>query len=226
MASDLNDSTGRFKVLGENLNQILNRSQGASLVAVSKTKPASDIRFLYEAGQKAFGENKVQELEEKAGELIDLDIDWHFIGNLQTNKVKKLLSIPNLRFIHSISSIKLAEEIAKRVERPLKVFIQINTSGEKEKGGFESEDLSSLKTASSILEENKNIELHGLMTIGSIRNNNFHEAAIQSFNSLKTIRDALDSKLKLSMGMSNDFEIAIECGSDFVRVGSLIFGAR
>lgn len=199
----------------------------STLIAVSKTKPKSDIELLHSLGHKDFGENKVQELEEKAIALEALDINWHFIGNLQSNKVSKLLNVPNLKMIHSVSSLKLATEISKRADRHIKIFLQINTSGEDQKGGFETSEIEEINEAAHAISRNSNLEFYGLMTIGSIRTDDFEKSARESFQLLKTIRDKLNRPdLKLSMGMSADYKIALEEGADFIRVGSTIFGAR
>lgn len=198
----------------------------SKLICVSKTKPSSSIRELYELGQRDFGENKVQELSDKAQELIELkDIRWHFIGHLQTNKINQVLKIPSLVSIHSIDSLKLLEKILEK--KPLQkcgLFLQVNTSGESEKGGFES--LNELKGAGQKFASSSDFYLQGLMTIGKIRTDNFEDDARACFERLRSLRDQLAGDLQLSMGMSNDYQLALEYGSDWLRVGSSIFGAR
>ncbi len=223
-----NRHRNRYKELSDNLVNLKKQlPESVSLIAVSKSKPIEDINTLFECGHLDFGENKVQELEEKALALNEIDIRWHFIGNLQSNKVSKLLKIPNLKSIHSVSSLKLAEEIRKKAEIPLDIFIQVNTSGENQKGGFEPQDLEGMKSAMEAIEKNPNLRICGLMTIGPIEVEDFESAARKSFQLLKTIRENLKNcNLKLSMGMSSDYKMAIEEGTDFIRVGSKIFGDR
>ena len=205
----------------------------ARLVAVSKTKPSSQIRLLNQHGVKDFGENKVQELDIKASELSDLPLSWHFIGQLQSNKIKQLLKIPQLEYIHSISSSKLLSLLYKNeglLSHPLSFFLQVNTSGELEKGGFES--FEQLCESIDFIQSQKSssLKLCGLMTMGKIRTDNFIQSAHSSFSLLQSFQSQLNSKynldLKLSMGMSQDYHIALEYQSDYVRVGSEIFGAR
>lgn len=210
-----------------NINAVQNKiADRAELIAVTKYSALEDLKLAYECGLRNFGENKVQDLEDKSNSLSDLKIHWHFIGHLQSNKVKKLLKIKNLKSIHSVSSLKLAKEILKNenlLESSVDLFIQINTSGEKEKGGFEVDDLEGIKECLQVFQNSKKLNLLGLMTIGKIRTENFEEAAVESFTSLRNLRDQLDSNLKLSMGMSQDFELAIENQANYVRVGSALF---
>ncbi|KAJ2491421.1 hypothetical protein IWW37_002305 [Coemansia sp. RSA 2050] len=203
------------------------------LVAVSKYKPASDILAAYSCGQRHFGENYVQELCEKAAELPS-DVDWHFIGRLQSNKCKALagkLVIPNLWAVETIDSEAKARKLNDAWEgaghlRGLNVFIQVNTSDEESKGGVEQRDVESV--ARAIVEECKGLRLLGLMTIGSIEGS--YQRPNPDFLRLCRLRDDLNAKLglglELSMGMSDDFEHALELGATNVRVGSRIFGSR
>ncbi|KAI7835585.1 hypothetical protein COHA_010507 [Chlorella ohadii] len=201
------------------------------LVAVSKTKPVEAVQEAYDAGHRAFGENYVQELVEKAPQL-PADISWHFIGHLQSNKVKALLeAVPNLSLLETVDSEKLANKLDSTVAAlgrpPLAVFVQVNTSGEESKYGVEPQDCVAL--ARHIQQGCSNLRLAGLMTIGmpdySSRPENFQCLS----DCRKAVCEALglaEADVELSMGMSGDFEQAVEMGSTNVRVGSTIFGAR
>ncbi|KAK4875751.1 hypothetical protein RN001_012173 [Aquatica leii] len=210
------------------------------LVAVSKTKPNNLIIEAYEAGQRHFGENYIQELIEKANSSDILekckDIRWHFIGHLQGNKVNKILSVPNLYLIETVDSKKLATRLDQKWpefssnDLKLKIMLQVNTSGEDAKNGIEPEELVDL--AKYVSENCKNLELNGIMTIGQF-GYNLEQGPNPDFILLKKCRDEICQRLgwdwknvNLSMGMSDDFEHAIEMGSTNVRVGSSIFGFR
>ncbi|CAI0626053.1 unnamed protein product [Linum tenue] len=210
------------------------------LVAVSKTKPVSLVRQVYDAGHRCFGENYVQELIDKAPQLPE-DIEWHFIGNLQSNKVKPLLAgVPNLAMVESVDDEKIANRLDRMVEslgrKPLKVFVQVNTSGEEcewiasllfSKNGVEPSEC--MELAKHVSERCLNLEFCGLMTIGMLD----YSSTPENFKTLANCRSEVckalgieEEQCELSMGMSNDFEQAIEMGSTNVRVGSVIFGAR
>ncbi|KAJ8982838.1 hypothetical protein NQ317_014227 [Molorchus minor] len=210
------------------------------LIAVSKLKPTNLIIEAYEEGQRHFGENYVQELEEKANspEILERckDIKWHFIGHLQTNKASKLLAIPNLYLVETVDSKKLAMNLNKNwpnfgpPDSKLNIMLQVNTSGEEEKEGIKPSDVCDL--TKYVLEECSNLRLDGLMTIGRFGYNP-EDGPNPDFICLKRCRDeicqncGLDWKnINLSMGMSDDFEHAIQLGSTNVRVGSSIFGLR
>lgn len=215
--------------INKNLEDILARLDGrAGLVAVSKTYPAKDVELAYLQGQRDFGENKVQDLLDKSLDLQSScpKIHWHFIGKLQSNKINQLLRVPNLVSIHSIDSIKLLNKLlSKNVDKKIGLFLQYNTSGEKEKGGFES--LEELLEAKGLLGSSESFYLQGLMTMGSIRSSDFEKSAKECFSQLRELSIKLgQDSLELSMGMSQDFEIALEEGSSWVRVGSAIFGKR
>lgn len=220
--------------LQNNLQKILDKVKGgqnARLLAVSKTKPASDIELLYEIGQRDFGENKVQELLDKATELNSTcpDISWHFIGKLQSNKVNMLLKVPNLKAIQSIDSLNLLEKlISKNPKNKIGLFLQVNTSQESEKSGFE--NTSDLEKAIYLILKSDSFFLQGLMTIGKIRTDNFVEDAKKSFSTLCELKKSFDNKfnlnLELSMGMSSDYELALTYGTNWIRLGSSIFGSR
>lgn len=202
------------------------------LVAVSKTKPPELLKEAYDAGQRVFGENYVQELVQKVPELPS-DIQWHFIGVLQSNKVKTLVEgVPNLACVETVGSEKLASKLdaaaeAYRGGAPLPVYVQVNTSGEDSKSGVEPGEVVDLAT--HVVDHCKHLKLAGLMTIGmpdyTTRPENLKclaECRTRVSQALQIPEDALE----LSMGMSGDFEQAVEMGSTNVRVGSTIFGAR
>jgi len=195
------------------------------LVAVSKTKPASAIREAYAAGQRDFGENYAQELAEKARELADLpDIRWHFIGHLQSNKAK--LVAPVAQLVHTVDSPSLARELGKRVAkegRPrLGVLVEVNVGGEAQKAGAAPSDLGKLLDA---VEAEPNLQLQGLMTLPP----HDLDAARSAFEALVALRESHGGKARLpelSMGMTEDLEVAVACGATMVRIGTAIFGAR
>ena len=169
-----------------NLSKIKNKLKQAELVAVTKNATVEQLLSLYEEGQRAFGENRVQELIRKEEE-ITVPVNWHFIGPLQRNKVKKLLQVNNLKYIHSIDSLKLIDELIKQKEEftgdNLGLFLEFNTSGEEEKHGFRSfEELK--EAADKIVKDLPNMNLTGLMTIGKIRGEDFKRDAIDSFSTL------------------------------------------
>lgn len=195
------------------------------LVAVSKTKPASAIREAYEAGQRDFGENYAQELAQKADELADLiEIRWHFIGHLQSNKARVIAPIAHL--VHTVDSPALAKELDKRAakvrDEPLPVLVEVNVGGEPQKHGATPAELGSVIDS---VREAKMLKLRGLMTMpphdleGARR-------AFEALASLQSIHGGKASLPELSMGMSDDLEVAIACGSTMVRVGTAIFGSR
>ncbi len=195
-------------------------------IAVSKTKPTEDILKIYNLGHKDFGENKVQELEIKHG-ILPKDINWHMIGHLQTNKVKKI--VPFISLIHSVDSIKLLKVInkeSKKINKITKCLIQVNISNEENKYGFKFSDLNFLN--SDFLNDYKNIELIGLMGMASYSSNKLDIQ--KEFNLLNNkymdLKNDLSSFSILSMGMSNDYELALIEGSNMIRVGSKIFGER
>ncbi|GAB4826548.1 hypothetical protein Ancab_033442 [Ancistrocladus abbreviatus] len=201
------------------------------VVAVSKTKPVSVIREVYDAGHRCFGENYVQELIEKAPQLPD-DIEWHFIGNLQSNKVKALLTgVPNLDMVETVDDEKIANQLNRVVgsigRKPLKVLVQVNTSGEISKFGVEPSGC--VELAKHVSMSCPNLEFCGLMTIGMLDYSSTPENFKTLLNCGSEVCKALgirEDQCGLSMGMSADFEQAIEMGSSIVRVGSTIFGAR
>ena len=195
-------------------------------VAVSKTKPKEDIEKIYNLGHRDFGENKVQELEYKYNNLPQ-DINWHMIGHLQSNKVRKVIPIVSL--IHSVDSLKLLKVInkeSKKFDKVTNCLIQVNISNESSKYGFKESELGFLNQES--MSEYQNIKFKGLMGMASFTDK---ESIIKNeFNNLKNIynniRKEIDDFNILSMGMSNDYRIALESGSNMIRVGSKIFGKR
>ena len=218
----------------EQLNNTIAPFKGASLLAVSKTKPASDIQIAYECNQRDFGENKVQELLEKSLELKKKcpDIKWHFIGGLQSNKINMLLKTQGLVSIHSIDSIKLLNKLlSKSIDKKIGIFLQINTSDEVEKGGFKAKDSEEIFSAVELIREHSHFYLQGLMTIGKIRTENFEEDAALCFKELVDLKSDICKSfdletLELSMGMSSDYPMALKLGTNWVRIGSNIFGSR
>ncbi|MEX1126493.1 MAG: YggS family pyridoxal phosphate-dependent enzyme [Acidimicrobiia bacterium] len=192
-----------------------------TLVAVSKSKPISDIRHLYEIGHRDFGENRAQEMAEKAGALPD-DIRWHFIGALQTNKTRLVRPVTHL--LHSMDRESLAYSWAKGVGLAPPVLIQVNTGSEPQKAGAEFDDVVALHETLLDL----GIEVRGLMAIPPLSED--PELMRPHFGELRRIRDQLaelhGQVRELSMGMTDDFEIAIEEGASLIRVGRAIFGSR
>lgn len=201
-------------------------SSEIKLIAVSKNHPVESILDAYNFRINNFGENKAQELKAKSEE-IDEEIAWHFIGHLQTNKVKYV--IKSAEYIHSVDSLKVASEISKRaasVGKKQKIFLEVNTSGEESKFGLQ--NINKIFELSEECANLKNIILCGLMTMAPYTED---EAVIRkSFSELREIEEKLNSSgfnlTELSMGMTNDYEIAIEEGATMVRVGTAIFGER
>ncbi|KAK3825368.1 MAG: cytoplasmic protein [Benniella sp.] len=209
--------------------------QEVRLVAVSKLKPSSDILAAYQrAGHRHFGENYVQELEAKSQEL-PVDIEWHFIGTLQSNKCKIVAAIPNLFVVETVDSEQKATALNKACvnvgrPEPLRIFLQVNTSGEESKSGMEPGDV--VNVARHVKFNCPSLRLAGLMTIGS-PNPDLENGENPDFKALNGCRTAIYeekelhiSDLELSMGMSDDFQRAILQGSTNIRVGSTIFGSR
>lgn len=215
----------------ENLNRIKNSlPEQVTLVAVSKTKPASDLLQAYEAGQRIFGENKIQEMTDKF-EQMPKDIQWHMIGHVQSNKVKYMASF--VRLIHGVDSFKLLQEINKQAlknDRIIDCLLQIFIAKEDTKFGLDEEELKSL-LQSEEFQKLKNIRITGLMGMATFTEN--QDQIEKEFTYLKEIFDThkivISDNCKietLSMGMSGDYQLAIECGSNMVRIGSSIFGGR
>lgn len=211
-------------------------SKQVQLVAVSKLKPASDIQELYNLGQRHFGENYVQELCEKY-ELLPKDICWHFIGHLQSNKIKYIA--PFVHLIHGIDSFKLLKEVDKQAakqNRIIQCLLQVYIAQEETKFGMDAEELETLFHHPE-LKDLKHIRICGLMGMATLTEN--QDQIRKEFRHLKSVFDDINFRIKsfqlpnlpneltmLSMGMSADYNIAIEEGSNIVRIGSLLFGAR
>ena len=213
-----------------NLNTIkATLPEHVTLVAVSKTKPVSDLMQAYEAGQRIFGENKIQEMTDK-WEQMPKDIQWHMIGHVQSNKVKFMA--PYVTLIHGVDSLKLLQEINKQAlknNRIIDCLLQIYIAEEESKFGLDENELNELLTSAKF-KELKNIRILGLMGMATftedqnqIKKEFTHLKSI--FDSIKKSQDIKDFKI-ISMGMSGDYQLAIECGSTMVRIGSSIFGGR
>ncbi len=191
------------------------------VVAVSKYSNSDEIKKLYEIGQRAFGENKVQDLKEKANALENLPLEWHFIGNLQKNKINNLLDIHPALF-HALDSLELAHELQKKLEArdmTLDALLQINSAKEQSKHGVMPE--SACEAYAQIKKECPNINLKGVMSIGAHTED--REIIKKSFDTTFEIFKQCEGATICSMGMSGDFELAIECGSNMIRLGSVMF---
>lgn len=230
VADNLKHVRGRIKSACEKCNRSVD---DVRLVAVSKTKPLELLKEAYEGSQRVFGENYAQELVDKAGQMPK-DVEWHFIGALQSNKanmlVKSVVPVSKKFTVETVSSMKLANKLNNAMsnledipeDRKLSIFIQVNTSGEDSKSGIEPGEVAEL--CKEISANCDRLEIQGLMTIGA-------PGDLGCFDTLIECRDKVSSELgidnlELSMGMSGDFEEAIERGATNVRVGSTVFGAR
>lgn len=213
--------------ISDNIKKYKNELGEVTLVAVSKTKPNNDLSEAYEAGQRIFGENKIQEMTEKWEELPK-DIEWHMVGHVQRNKVKYMA--PFVGLIHAVDSLKLLKEINKEAaknERSIKCLLQIKIADEDSKFGI------SEKEAREILGSEKfagfkNVEVIGLMGMATFTED--ESQVKKEFQYLKSVFDQFKKDYpnfkELSMGMSGDYKIAVACGSTMVRIGSSIFGER
>lgn len=219
-------------MIEENLKVVQKETpKGVTLVAVSKTKPSSDIEKLYNVGQRIFGENKVQELVDKH-EVLPKDIQWHLIGHLQTNKVKYIA--PFVSLIHSIDSFKLLKEVnkeGKKNDRVIDCLLQFHIAEEDSKFGL------SMGEANEILASKEFVEMRNISIIGVMGMATFTDNELQVSNEFRNLESYFnvlkshyfkfnDSFKEISMGMSGDYKLAIEEGSTMVRVGSSIFGLR
>jgi pyridoxal phosphate enzyme (YggS family) len=215
----------------ENLIKIKSQvPENVILVAVSKTKPISDLMLAYEAGQRVFGENKIQEMTEK-WEALPKDIEWHMIGHVQSNKVKYMAEYVSL--IHGVDSLKLLQEINKQAakhNRVIDCLLQMHIAEEDTKFGLNEKELEELLNFTEF-KEMQNIKVVGLMGMATFTDNKIQIE--KEFKTLKSTFDTLNSlsildyKLSIiSMGMSGDYKLAIECGSSMIRIGSSIFGTR
>jgi pyridoxal phosphate enzyme (YggS family) len=210
----------------ENYRKIITELGKTTLVAVSKTKPVSDIKELYDLGQRDFGENYVQELTEKQSQL-PADIRWHYIGHLQSNKVKYIASFVHL--VHGVDSFKLLKEINKQAEKANRVIdclLQVHIAQEETKFGLDEKELE--EVMSQVAKESMpNIKVTGLMGMASFTDD--INKIRNEFRYLKGLFNKFSthsSLTTLSMGMSSDYKIAIEEGTTMVRIGSLLFGER
>jgi len=191
------------------------------LVAVSKYSTSEDIKVLYEAGQRAFGENKVQDLKAKQEQLSDLPIAWHFIGTLQKNKINNLIDLNPVLF-HSLDSLELAQQLDSKLkvkDKTMSCLLQINSAYEESKSGVDPKD--AIEIYNSIKEKYTNIKLKGVMSIGA--HSDDKEIITKSFDVTKEIYDNIEDAKICSMGMSGDFEQAILSGSNMLRIGSALF---
>ena len=212
----------------QNLNNIKSQlPTHVTLVAVSKTKPVADLMEAYNAGQRIFGENKIQEMTDK-WEVMPKDIEWHMIGHVQTNKVKYMA--PYVSLIHGVDSLKLLQEINKQAaknNRVIDCLLQVYIAEEESKFGLDEQELEAI-LSSTEFKQLKNIRIVGLMGMATFTENK--NQIEKEFKHLKTIFDKFtihNSQFTiLSMGMSGDYQLAISCGSTMVRIGSSIFGSR
>lgn len=201
--------------------------EGVTLVAVSKTKPIADLLEAYEAGQRVFGENKIQEMTQKWEEMPK-DIIWHMIGHVQTNKVKYMA--PYVDTIHAVDSLKLLKEINKQAlkhDRSINCLLQLKIAEEESKFGLSANEITNLLNTDE-LKSLEHIKITGLMGMATFTENK--EQIKKEFNGLYTffekLKTAHPSLKTVSIGMSGDYQLAIDCGSTMVRIGSSIFGAR
>lgn len=219
-------SASTYEALVSKLNE-----KSVKLVAVSKTKPVEDIMVLYEQGQRIFGENKAQELTEKY-EQMPKDIEWHMIGHLQRNKVKYIA--PFVSLIHAVDSLKLLKEINKQAtkeDRVIPCLLQMHIAEEDTKFGLDRAELTEL-LESEAYRQMQHISIHGLMGMATFTDDTGQVR--REFTGLKRLFDEVKAGYfadkpefkELSMGMSGDYELAIEAGSTMVRIGSLLFGER
>ena len=217
--------------IAQNLQNIKDTlPQSVTLVAVSKTKPVADLMEAYDAGQRIFGENKIQEMVDK-WEQMPKDIEWHMIGHVQTNKVKYMA--PFVSLVHGVDSLKLLQEINKQAaknDRIINCLLQIHIAEEETKFGLDESELNNLLTSAEF-QEMEHIQILGLMGMATFTDN--QNQVKKEFQNLKSIYDNIkplktkNCKLNtVSMGMSGDYQLAIECGSTMVRIGSSIFGGR
>ena len=240
MVSDATVTEKELLDVSKNYNDVLERVRKASessgaenvrLVAVSKTKPVELLQAVYDGGCRCFGENYVQEMVDKVPKMAK-DIEWHFIGALQSNKCNTLVkamdgSVERLT-VETVSSTKLANKLNNAFEsdnQRLKVFVQVNTSGEDSKSGVEP-GAETIELCKHIVENCPQLDLRGLMTIGAVGDESCFTRLAECKNEVEKEIPAFQNLLELSMGMSGDFETAIASGATNVRVGSTIFGER
>lgn len=217
-------------IFAQKLQDIQKELATSKLLIVSKTRTLEEIQIYYQLGHRDFGENRVQELTEKSLALKEScpEIRWHMIGNLQSNKINQLFATPNLWAIHSVDNEELLDKLIKAQERlhqDVGIFLQFNTSKELEKAGFE--DYDSLKKAAKKLLNDGHLKLFGVMTMGTLRTENFKEEAKRCFQDLNEIAQKLSKDTSLviqtSMGMSQDYQIALSEKSSWIRLGTSMF---
>jgi PLP dependent protein len=226
----------RYSYIAEKIQKIKSEIGLTTMLAVTKHASLDDAKAVYKFGHYDLAESRVSQLQERSQEFYASSMDrvrWHFIGNLQTNKINRLLKTQHLFSIHSIASKKILEGVYDRIDlfegELLKFFIQINTSGEKEKSGIENYDELSQIVNYILAHPHSKLSFQGLMTMGPIRTENFTEDANKSFKKLAKIRAKLVKEyelgedFQLSMGMSNDYRLAVGAGSHVVRIGSALF---
>ena len=221
------------QIATKNLDQLITKVEGARLrisehhivkiIGISKYSTSTDVKILYEVGQRAFGENKVQDLKQKMEELEELPLEWHFVGTLQKNKINNLIDL-NPTLIHSLDSLDLALELNKKLQaknKKLSALLQINSAYEDTKSGVMPEV--AVEVYKQIIKLCPNIILKGVMSIGAHVED--EKIIKESFKTTKKIYDELVpfGAKYCSMGMSSDFELAIACGSNMIRVGSTLF---
>jgi len=220
-------------MIAENLKQIKQQiAEGVKLVAISKTKPIADIETAYNVGQRDFGENKVQELIQKQP-LLPADIRWHFVGHLQTNKVKFIA--PFVHLIHGVDSLKLLKEINKHAEKNNRIIdclLEFHIADEESKFGLDLQGAEQILSETVAVASLPNVRICGVMGMATFTDN--QDQIRKEFQNLQQIFRTLKDKYfadqphfcEISMGMSDDFHIAVEQGSTIVRIGSTIFGNR
>ena len=214
---DLINKNIEFSRLQNNAHHIV------KVVGISKYHTTNEIMTLYKAGQRAFGENKVQDLKQKMDELNDLPIEWHFVGNLQTNKINALIDCDPF-LVHSLDGYELASELDKRLKiknKTMNCLLQINSANEDTKSGVNTEN--AIEIYKKITNDFSNIRLKGVMSIGAHTDDTM--TIKESFEKTKQIFDQLQvfgAKI-CSMGMSSDYNLAIACGSNMIRVGNILF---
>ena len=210
-----------YRVRLTNLWDELNHfPQNPQLIAVSKYVDPEEVGKCYEAGQKIFGENRIEQLEEKSSYLLDdcPEIEWHFIGRIQSNKIKRILDIPNLKAIHSVAKASHLELIDQLATKPIEIFIQVNTTNEEQKEG-----VSTFKEVESLVSliKNPNVHFAGLMTMGAL--DSTPDQHLECFQDLSVMASKFEGSLQLSMGMTGDYQQACSAGANYVRIGSAVF---
>ncbi len=218
------------ELFAQKLKDLKSELNNSALLIVSKTRSIQEIKTYYELGHRDFGENRVQELSEKAEELKSScpDIRWHMIGHLQSNKLNALMKVPTLYAIHSVHDRNLVDKLIawdEKLDHVVEIYLQFNTSKEEEKSGFEI--YTDLLASAELLVKCKKLKLNGLMTMGTLRTENFERDAGQCFQILQVEKEKLQAELniplKTSMGMSQDYKIAVREKSDMIRLGTMMF---